>query len=92
MIVIYRDTQNILIATNESTSILFVKQVLSLEPKENIDSYMFFWCNCSLISNLWNTNIPIKYCRYGFIWSPVGWLKSRNEGCNLSIGLEIVLA
>lgn len=42
MIVIYRDTQNILIATNESTLILFVKQVLSLRLKENIDSYMYF--------------------------------------------------
>ncbi len=47
MIVICRDTQNILIATNESTLILFVKQVLSLGLKENKDSYMFFWCNCS---------------------------------------------
>lgn len=28
----------------------------------------------------------------GFMWSPIGWLKSRNECCNLSIGLYIVLA
>ena len=26
------------------------------------------------------------------MWSPIGWLKSRNECCNLSIGLYIVLA
>ena len=28
----------------------------------------------------------------GFMWRPKGWLKSRNECCNLSIGLYIVLA
>lgn len=28
----------------------------------------------------------------GFMWSPIGWLKSRNECYNLSIGLYIVLA
>ena len=27
-----------------------------------------------------------------FMWSPIGWLKSRNEWCNLSIGLYIDLA
>ena len=26
------------------------------------------------------------------MWSPIGWLKSRNECCNLSIGLYIALA
>lgn len=27
----------------------------------------------------------------GFIWRPIGWLKSRNECCDLSIGLYMVL-
>ena len=28
----------------------------------------------------------------GFICSPIGWLKSRNERCNLSIGLYMIFA
>lgn len=58
MIVICRDTQNILIATNESTLILFVKQVLSLGLKENMDTRLL--ASNGAFSR--KPRSPIKYC------------------------------
>ena len=65
-----------------------MRRGLAILPVSLGNSLAYFTSN----SSHWIRSASLTQRLSGFMWSPIGWLKSRNECCNLSIGLYIVLA